>query len=591
MTILQSLDRYYDRLAARGEAEDFGFTREYISYALAINGDGSVRDVFDLRIASGRTIRPTRISVPRPKRTSNIQSNFLWDKTAYAFGVDGGKSKRLSDEHEEFKSFHFRLLADLEEPHAKAILAFMERWSPDSFDKLPFSREMVDASFVFRLEDERMYLHDVPILRERWLSTFESAAPRKIFCLVSGRQGELETGHPIIKGVEGAQTAGAYLVSFNAAAYTSYGNETDGSNAPTSKTAASRYAAALNGLLERSSANRLPRPIGDSTVVFWADAEGVSEEAARGTENLFGGWFSPPAPDADDGKLARDEGEAAKLRDVLHDVAAGRPLKEIDPKLADGVRFHVLGLSPNAARLSVRFWIEDSFEIFAKRLAAHFSDLNIEPAPWRGSLPAVQWLLVKTTALREKFDNIPPLLAGEMMRAILTGAPYPRTLLAAAIIRLRAGDNPGTGWHAAVIKACINRTNKEKISVALEPDNPSVAYQLGRLFHVLESAQRTALNQVNASITEKYYSSASATPARIFGPLLRNLRHHVSDARKRGLGGWIEPKVTEIMSKLPSDLPKTLRLEDQGRFAVGYYHEKSSHWGKSQDTDKIGDEK
>jgi CRISPR-associated protein Csd1 len=197
----------------------------------------------------------------------------------------------------------------------------------------------------------------------------------------------------------------------------------------------------------------------------------------------------------------------------------------------------------------------------------------------------VQRLLVRTTAVQEKFENIPPLLAGETLRAILTGAPYPRTLLSAAIGRLRAGDDPSRGWHAAVAKAVVNRTEKEQLPVSLDPDHPSPAYQLGRLFRVLEDAQYAALGAVNATIGDRYYGAASSTPARVFGPLLRGLRTHVADARKRGKGLWIEPRVAEIMARLPAELPKTLRLEDQARFAVGYYHERAARFEKQTDAE------
>jgi CRISPR-associated protein Csd1 len=194
---------------------------------------------------------------------------------------------------------------------------------------------------------------------------------------------------------------------------------------------------------------------------------------------------------------------------------------------------------------------------------------------------------------------------------VLAGVPYPRTLLSAAITRLRAGDDPGSGWHAAVIKACINRAvrfsfpmtadakryaaiderrQKEELPVALEPNKKDTAYQLGRLFAVLESAQYAALGRVNAPIGDRYYAAASATPARVFGPLLRGLKHHVSDAKKRGRGGWIELKVGEIMLMLPPELPKTLRLEDQGRFAVGYYHERATRPAKDNDTETEGED-
>jgi CRISPR-associated protein Csd1 len=596
VTVLQALDRYYDRLAARGEAEDLGFTRENISYALSITVDGSVNDVLDLRMPSGRRLVPRRMSVPRPKRTSNIQANFLWDKTAYAFGIDGGKSKRLADEHESFKNLHREMLANVNDVHAKALLAFLDRWTPERFAKPPFAPEMVDASFAFRLEDERLYIHENAALRDLWLESLVDPNARKVFCLVTGKLGPLETGHPIVKGVEGAQTAGAYLVSFNASAYTSYDHSTDGSNAPVSKAAAARYGAALNGLLERSSPNRLPRPVGDATVVFWADASGVGESTAKGAEDLFASWLNPRADDQDPDKLDRDAGEAAKLRDTLSEIAAGRPLKSIDPRLQSGVRFHILGLAPNAARLSVRYWLEDSFDAFAQRLADHYRDVAIEPKPWRATPPSVARLLVKTTAMQEKFDNIPPLLAGEVMRAVLGGGQYPRTLLAAAIIRLRAGDDPGTGWHAAVIRAVLVR--KERMTrtdpdaqkrgetpVSLDRNHPNTGYQLGRLFAVYELAQRAALRGVKATIRDKYFGAASAAPASIFPLIITNGQNHLSKVRKEK-PGWayvIEKELEEVVGRIkpvmPFSLPRSLRLEDQGEFAIGYYHQRKAKLG------------
>jgi CRISPR-associated protein Csd1 len=251
--------------------------------------------------------------------------------------------------------------------------------------------------------------------------------------------------------------------------------------------------------------------------------------------------------------------------------------------------FHVVGLAPNAARLSVRYWLTDTIDAFAERLARHYEDLRIEPEPlgW-GIAPSVGRVLVRTAALQQKFENIPPLLAGEVTRAVLEGRPYPRSWLAAAIVRLRAGDGPRSGWHAAAIKACLNRNldDKEKLPVALDPAREDRAYQLGRLFAVLEAAQYAALGRVNAPIGDRYYASASATPARVFGTLLRGLKNHVADARKRGQGRWIEAKVAAIVAKLPPELPRTLSLEEQGRFAIGYYHERAARPEKKPDAEE-----
>ncbi|TCZ53906.1 type I-C CRISPR-associated protein Cas8c/Csd1 [Roseicella aquatilis] len=593
MSMLQALDRYYGRMAARGEAEELGFTRENIGFALILDKDGSVRDITDLREISGRRLVPRRMSVPRPKRTSNVQANFLWDKTAYAFGVDGGKSKRLSDEHESFKNFHREMLSGVEDRRVEAFLTFLDQWKPEDFKRAPFTADMVDASFVFRFEDEHLYLHQVPALRARWIDSLQEPDAPRVRCLVTGRLGVLETGHPIVKGVEGAQTAGAYLVSFNAAAYTSYNKPQDGSNAPVSKEAAARYGAALNGLLEKSSRNRLPRPIGDATTVFWADA---GEAAAQAAEDWFAQMFNPPAAEGEAAGLEKDAQEAASLGDALRQIAAGRPMRDLDLRLSEGVRFHVLGLSPNAARLSVRFWLTDSFEAFAQRLAWHYEDLRIEPAPWRAP-PSVARLLVETTVSQkaksqEKYEKIPPLLAGELTRAILAGTPYPRTLLAAALIRLRAGDDPSTGWHAATIRAVLARHDdrKEPPPVSLDRENPHPAYQLGRMFAMAEIAQRMALGkEVKATIRDRYFGAASATPAGVFPLLLRGMQHHLSRLRKDGKGGFIEREMDQIAAQLPPDLPRSLRLEEQGRFVIGYYHQRKARVG-DKPLDEIADE-
>ena len=584
MTILQALDRYYDRMEARGEAEAPGYSRAKISFAIVLSAAGRPIDRIDLREVAGRKVQPRLMEVPAAavQRTVAIAPNLFWDKTAYVLGRTAGDGRRTAAEHAAFRAAHLELLAGADDDGLVALRRFLEAWTPAGFDNAPFSEEMLDTNLIFRLDGDDRWLHQRPAARRLIAARATDEAPRA-FCLITGKEAPIQRVHPPIKGVEGAQSSGAALVSFNLDAFTSYGKE-QGGNAPTSQAAAFRYGTALNRMLDRASANRLPRPIGDATVVFWADAAGEGEAAAQAAEELFAVWLNPPAADQDPDKLGRDAGEAAKLRDSLRDVAAGRPLKDVDPRLAPGVRFHVLGLSPNAARLSVRYWFDDRFEVFAKRLADHYQDLAIEPVPWRANPPSVPRLLVKVTALQEKFDNIPPLLAGEVMRAILTGAPYPRILLAAALIRLRAGDDPGTGWHAAAIKAVLAREKRlkhlsEGTPVSLDRENPNPAYQLGRMFAALETAQRLALGRnINATIRDRYFGAASATPASVFPLLLRGVQNHLSKLRKEGKGGWIEREIEDITDRLPPELPRALRLEAQGRFAIGYYHQRKAQY-------------
>jgi len=571
MTILQSLDRYYDRMAARGEAEAPGYSREKISFAIVLDPDGAVVEVMDRREMSGKKLVPRLEEVPAAgKRTSGIAPNLLWDKTAYVLGRTAAEGKRTAAEHDAFKTVHLSLLAETRDVGLLALRRFLEAWDPTRFDAAPFTAEMLDANFTFRLDGELAFLHQR--LASRALLTRQVAGDAaRSFCLVSGIEAPVRRLHPTIKGVRGAQSSGASLVSFEQHASRSYGKE-QGDNAPTSEAAAFRYGAALNRMLDRGSPNRLAHPVGDATVLFWADAR---EEDAKACEDFFAECLGENLGDADAEKLASDAEQTARLRETLQVFAEGRPDRGATPALEQGVRFHVLGLAPNAARLSVRFWVSDRFEMFAQRLARHFDLLDIEPHPWHARPPSIARLLVQSTALLQKFENVPPLLAGELTRAILTGAPYPRSLLAAALIRLRAGDDPSTGWHACAIRAVLASHNPKEIPpVSLDREETNPAYQLGRMFAMAEIAQRMALGSVNAGIRDRYFGAASATPASVFPLLLRGMQNHLGKLRKTGKGGFIEQEMNQIMEQLGSSMPRSLRLEEQGRFVIGYYHQR-----------------
>lgn len=571
MSILQALDSYYHRLDGVAEA---GRSPEKFGFCIVLGSDGSVVDVEDKHDLSGKKPRPQLYMVPAAvKRTVGIAPNILWDKSAYVLGRTAGEGKRTAQEHAAFVTLHLERLAGQTDEGLVALRLFLEHWQPAQFDEnARFRPEMLDANFMFRLDGEAGYLHDRPAARALTATKAQGGEEEGAFCLISGDRGPVARLHPTIKGVEGAQSSGAALVSFNLDAFTSLGKD-QGDNAPTGQAAAFRYGAALNHLLTRDGPNRIRRPIGDATVVFWADASDA--KAAEAADAWFGA-----ALDQD----IRDEAEAAKVRIELEALAKGKKLSDVRPAIAPGTRFHVLGLSPNAARLSVRYWLTDDLDQFAQRLAQHHADLHIDPAPsgW-GAAPSVNRLLARTTALQEKFENIPPLLAGEVMRAILSGGRYPQSLLASAIIRLRAGDDPLSGWHVAVIRAVLSRDHrfhfqKEDVPVSLAPDEPNKAYQLGRLFAVLETAQRMALGRVNASIRDRYFGAASATPASVFPLLLRGAQNHLAKLRKAGKGGWIEREIEDILDKLTLDLPRAFPLAEQGRFAVGYYHQRKDQF-------------
>ncbi len=587
--ILQALATYYQRLLARGEEglSPFGYSPEKISYEILLAPDGRVVQVNDIRDTSGKKPSPRMMNVPQPeKRTVGIKSNFLWDKTSYVLGASA-TSKRADQEHAKFKELHQENLTGTNDAGLKAFLAFLSTWSPGRFTSAPFKEEMLDANVVFRLDGEKSYLHERPaaqVIRARLLGGSDGGASTLADCLVSGERMPVARLHPAIKGVNGAQSSGASIVSFNLESFTSYG-KSQGDNAPISEQAAFAYTTVLNHLLRRSEHNHQRIQIGDASVVFWAEADDT--EAAQAAEWTFESLLNTP-PD--------DSQEAERVRDVLTQVAKGRPLSELDPKLHDGTRMFVLGLAPNASRISIRFWETGTLGIFAHRLAQHAQDFRLEPVPWK-TAPAARRVVLATVPNREgampKMDDAFNNLVGEFMRSVLSGRPYPRSLLANTLMRIRSDGNL-SGLRAAICKGILARErrlginghiHKEEVPVSLDKQSTHPGYRLGRLFAVLEAVQRSALGgQVNATIRDRYYGAASATPASVFPVLLRNTQNHLGKLRKEkpGLAVNLEKDIREIVDGLPEHFPRSLRIEDQGRFAIGYYHQSQTRFVKGE---------
>lgn len=573
MTVLQAMAGLHERLSATGEAPAYGFSRENISYAILIPLDGAGVDVQDIRDTSDRVPRPKREVVPRPvKRVGQPLPNFLWDKTAFSLGVKRDSETRqpvsVEREHAAFRNLHRRLLADCDDDAVRAFLRFLDRWQPDDYRRLRFADEMLDANVVFRVGGELAYLHERASVKRIWLNHLDESGAAEGRCLVTGERASIARLHPSVKGIAGAQSSGASIVSFDKDAFRSFGKER-GANAPVSESAAFAYTTALNTLLERGSRRRVQ--IGDTTTVFWAEAGGDDGRAAR-AEDLFSMLADPPPTDSE---------ESVRVRDRLAAIAEGRPLAEVDPNLDGDTRFYVLGLAPNAARVSVRFWCEDTIGDIYGRVVEHWRDLRLDPPPWRN--PPGAWRLLRETAFQRKTQNIPPTLGGALMRAILSGGRYPQSLLAAIVRRMRA-DRDVSGRRAAICKACLVRDHRlglqeEDVPVGLNRDEGSPAYRLGRLFAVYESVQRMALGKVNATIKDRYFGAASATPASVFPLLERNSASHLASLRKGDKGGlahWFDQQIDEILSGLGTAFPRSLSLADQGRFAIGYHHQRES---------------
>ncbi|MFC0218810.1 type I-C CRISPR-associated protein Cas8c/Csd1 [Pseudochelatococcus lubricantis] len=576
MSILTSLVQAYDRLP---DAPPYGFSSEKIGVLISLAGDGSVVHVVDLRDGSGKKKQPRQLLVPQPvKRTAGIAPNFLWDKTSYVLGVTAGEGKRTAEEHAAFVAKHLEALDGTEDEGLKALRLFLQSWTPEQFTPPLWSDEMKDQNVVFALKSERLRdirIHDRPAARELW-RTLSGAGERDAqICLVSGKRGPVARLHPSIKGVWGAQSSGAALVSFNLDAFTSYGHE-QGDNAPVSEAAAFAYTTVLNRFLERDSRHRVQ--IGDASTVFWAWSQDDGE-AADEAESLFAQFVSAAADTA---------GDTDTIGDHLRRIRKGERLDDIEPRLAKGVRFHVLGLAPNAARLSVRFYYEDDFGTLTKHYQQYLADMHIVPLPREPYIGV--WRYLSELAVQNKRENVPSNLAGEWIRTILAGTHYPLTLLSTTLMRIRA-DGDVNAYRVSMMKAviCRNFNMEKEAPVALDPTHQNRGYVLGRLFAVYEQIQRAALgNNVNATVKDKFYGSASSQPRKVFSILDSGSANHLSKLGKNkpGLRVNLEKKLGEIMGLMQpggDPFPNSLSPEEQALFGLGYYHQRNEFFSKAVD--------
>ena len=577
MTILQALNSYYDRMAARGEVAPTGYSIGQISYEILLNPDGVIADVNDIRDTSGKKPALRKLAVPTGERTRQILAKRFWDNSAYVLGVTSKDDSRIAQKHESFKSKHFTLLSDTEDLGLLALRRFLESWKPEHFEQHPHLRdEMKDTDFVFRLDGEHKFMHDRPVARA--MIAAEQSEGGNDFCLVTGQRSTAAKLHFLIKGVAGPQSPGARIVSFNDDAFESYSKK-QGANSPISESVAVRYSAALNALLEMGKGHRVQ--IGDATTVFWADASGAGGEAAADAADEWAALFVDPPKDGE---------EMAKIRSQLEAVAKGHPISDLNPNLEAGTRFYILGLvKPNKARLSVRFWYDGTFGDLERRIREHWQDMAIAPPPkfW----PPSAWHLLIETAAQHKSENIPPLLGGELMRAILNGTRYPRSLMSAILIRIRAEQGEVNPMRAAILRGILARDTRlgferEEVPVALDEQDTNPAYRLGRWFAELEAIQQHALPGLNATIRDRFYGSASSAPARTFPVLIRNAMNHLASLRKDGKAGGHEKRLEAIIAgvSVKDGLPRSLRIEDQARFAIGYYHQRADRFTKSPNT-------
>ena len=590
--ILQALNDYYQRRQRSPNPQDrlpaFGLEEKEIPFVIEIDAEGRLINLADTRTLEGKKKIGQRFLVPQGmKKTSGVAANLLWDTAEYVLGVDTkSKPERVVEQHAAFRARLGALPEDARDDIGiQAILAFLNNIDLKQLETLPAWPDIlaINPVMTFRLHGDVELVCQRPAVVAATAQT--SDEPPDGICLVSGNPMAIERLHPAIKGVWGAQTSGANIVSFNLDAFNSYG-KARGANAPLGKPATFAYTTALNHLLARDSRQRIQ--VGDASTVFWAEQPHDLETALP---DLFG---EPPKDDPNRGT------DALK---VLYQAAQSGKFTRGE---AD-TRFHVLGLAPNAARIAIRFWEIAPAHELAKRIARHFDDIKIAHAPHDPEHLSL-FRLLTGLAVQGKADNIPPNLGGEVMRAILEDLPYPAPLLNLAVQRCRAEQKP-TYARAAAIKASLNRLirrtnlkspNPEKeFQIMLDPTNTNPAYRFGRLFAVLEKIQEESAGgtgKLNATIRDRYYGAASSSPSTVFPMLLKLKNHHVSKLDERGKkmlyrafnDNRPDDYVGQVLSYV-SDIPNHLTLQNQGRFALGYYHQRQAFFTKS-DTPSTGNQ-
>lgn len=588
--ILQALNEHYLRLLDDKESGVAmpGYSPAKVTHAIILSPEGDFLDVLSVATQQGKRSLPSIMMVPEQQmsRTSGITANILCDNVSYVLGIERDKQgtpQIAAKKYLDFKTKNGDFLRGLKGNASTTVRKFLDKWTPDlTFPVLAsFLDSLLDGrNLVFKLDGENGYVHEDAEIMAAWdKSRTGDACETMGQCLILGRELPIARIHPSVKGVYGAQSSGAALVSFNVDSFTSYG-KSQSYNAPVSTQAAFAYGTALNYLIT-SDTNRIR--LADTTMVFWADKKGGRQE-----ETVLA-WCLDPVDTTekeDEEKRRIDLSAARQAKTILERAKSGLPSGDgaFDPD----TRCYMLGLAPNAARLSVRFWQVSSFGDVLTKIAQHYADMDIAGMERIGGIVS-PWRTLKTIAVQEDAKNVPPLLGGQFLKAILSGQMYPQSLYNAALVRSRTGGDHGgvNTVRAAVVKAFLlrkyrlcNQPEKEaSVTVSLNESNTNNAYLLGRLFSLMEKVQKDALGgNINATISDRYFGAASATPAAVFPLLLRLSRHHVA---KSEYGKRSDRKIQEVMNGLDK-FPTHLNLEGQGQFILGYYHQNQANYAKSE---------
>ena len=588
--IFQALSNYYDILRNQypQDIPPLGYGRVKIAFEAIIDKGGELRRIIPVSYRNENNQKNIKIAIvpQQQKRASDVNPNFLCDNPSYCFGFYGENEKEEDSQkkHEAFIKLHLDLLDKIENIQIKTFVNFLKsfKYNPE----LPIFKDIKEGlskggAVVFRVDET--YLHENELALEAWeqhKKEEEKKFPQKQ-CAILGEIKPIALLHPSLKGIRDAQSSGASIVSYNCESFESY-DKKQGENSSVSEEVSFKYTTILNYLLEEGSKNKIQ--VSDSTTVFWAET----------ANTLVNDFFSFIYDSTKDYKK-EDKDTEKSLNGILENIKKGKKISEVF-FVDENTKFYILGLSPNASRISIRFFYSNTIKTMINNYLLHQKDLEIETTMYED---------VKTLSNRNIFselenpnsskEKLSPLIAGSFMRSIFTGSMYPRALFSTVMNRVfKDHDDKNKGIkkinnvRVAIIKAYLLRyfrfVNKEKgkevLTMSLNQNSNNFAYLLGRLFAILEKAQKDVNPDIGATIKDRFFSSACATPSIVFPTLLKLVQNHIS---KNDFGQFYDKKIAEIMELFPEQkLPKHLNLDDQGIFIIGYYHQMNNLYIKKE---------
>lgn len=571
--ILKALYDYYNRC---GNLPAPGMEEKEIGFVIVISKEGKFLRFEDCR--TDKTIGRVYLVKKHVSRSSAAVANYLYDNSAYVLGYSDKDDSEKNQLY--FNTFVEKVQSILDRmPDNSDIRTLMNFYAQgreaihSEVEQDPLWEDIKKnlskkySVFSFRIEGDLRILAEKKELMQTNEGTRNDNS--RGLCMVTGVQGELvdTTTATMIQGSQ----ATAKLVAFQVnSGYDSYGKEKCG-NAPISHEAEFAYTTALNTMLRRDSRNKFT--VGNRTFVFWASSnDKAAEQAEESLFDLLG--YSEEKKDNPNAKIEQ-------VRKVFTAIYSG----SLSTSLED--RFYILGLAPNSARIAVVYWSETPLRDFAGKILRHFDDMEIidtrkDRKPYMGIKD-----ILSAVTLGGKQSEVTPNLPESIIKSIFLGTPYPYTLLSACIRRIRAESGDGNAariTRIAIIKAFLNRqnVNDKRMEIMLDKRNTNQGYLCGRLFAVLDRIQEDA-NGIS-SIRERYMNAASSTPSSVFATILNLSSHHLENLSNEGKKVFYEKLKQEIIDKISSDgFPAHLDLQDQGRFFVGYYHQRQDFFNKKEE--------